>query len=166
MEDLSGNPVFSSPRPSMVHVKPLYSTVDQPALDCTTVGQLKSQLFRRDEIVSGSVPFLEFREGSRVIPLLQCDESTSLESLGVRQSSRITYQYQLHGSAPLDLSSILTLVGGLLLIAIGICFFILQGIFAAVVYYIIRACGWWRSKRDAELEALEAAEEEEEEETS
>merc|ERR1712110_227472 len=145
-----------SPPSTMVFVKPIYSTFDQPGLDCLTVGQLKAQLFERDGIVAGSVPYLEFREGARLVPLLQCSEDTSLEALGVRQSSRLTYQYQLHGSAPLDLSSILTLLGGLLLIAIGICFFILQGIFAAVVYYIIRACGWWRSKRDAELEALEA----------
>lgn len=62
----------------------------------------------------------------------------TLSSLGLSDFSTVECWFDLNGGDALNLSSFLTLFGGLLLVAIGLAFFYCLAIWGFILYYCIR----------------------------
>lgn len=98
-----------------------------------SIGELLDDI-SNNELIGGPKEYIRLKvNGEEIHP-------NNFVEYKLTEDSEVTYYYQLNGGAPLDVTSIYTLFGGLFLIAVGACFFIFLGILALIIFYITKCC--------------------------
>ena len=143
----------------MFFVSPLYDPSRKSKFNSRTVEEFLEDMQQENNV---SKDLLCFRVGGKEISLSNLPVSTSLEETGIESGCNVEYWIRLNGSAPLDVTSFLTLIAGLFLIGLGFCFYIILGVMLVILYYCMRLFGCARvreaSPYDDQIEEFELEE--------
>merc|ERR1712137_362378 len=103
--------------------------------DVTTVNDLRLYVHNR---FGAPDEFLRLEGKNK--RLHQYENETRLTDLGFVENDEVVCSYDLRGGDALDLTSFLTLLGGLLLIGVAVGVWICLGLTALLLYYVVNCC--------------------------